>query len=188
MGQPLLVIAIGLMVLSLSSGCIMGGDAKGVANGLQTIRSTYVTAGLLAPATVSDRLAYSNELLSFRKRIQEAGGTQKGTLNDYVDGSLSLIAMQETVEKGNEELENAASTLFDCSMNGFAGKALLFFKTAREKSEMAHKSFQRVLENAEIANELGVDYLQNAVTTTQGTTPAYAQRAEDIKISCGNTS
>lgn len=174
-----------LFVMLFLSGCILGSDSKGVANELKAARETYVPNGLLAPTASTDREAYHNELLSLRKRVYDAGGLDQGTLNDYMDGSLSLIAMHESLSKGNAALETAASTLFDCSKSGFAGQALIFFQEAKDSSQSAHDSFVRVLENASMANELGVNFLQNAVSTTESTTQAYTTRINDIKTTCG---
>lgn len=182
MKYPLLV---GLLILVASTGCIFGGDSKGIARDLHTLRDTYVAPGLLAPVTIADRSAYQAELLTFRKRIQDAGGLDKGTLNDYVDGSLSLLEMQSSLEKGNELLETANDSVFECSPQGFAGQALTHFQTAKEESLAANGSFTRVLTNATIANELGVDFVQNVLVTTAGTTEAYSSRISDIKTTCG---
>ncbi len=174
-----------LVVLLFLSGCILGSDSKGVANELRAARETYVVEGLLSPTTPEDRQAYHDDLLVLRKRVQEGGGLDAGTLNDYVDGSLSLLAMHESLAKGNTALESASNTVFDCSKSGFAGQALIFFQEAKEASQLAHNSFVRVLDNASMANELGVSFLQNAVSTTESTTEAYTTRIIDIKTTCG---
>lgn len=179
-------LVLGLLFLVLVfSGCILGSDPKGVANELKAARETYVAEGLLSPTTSDDRQAYHDELLVLRKRVQEGGGLDQGALNDYVDGSLSLLGLHESLAKGNAALETAANTIFDCTKSGFAGHALIFFQEAKEASQSAHDSFVRVLENASMANELGVGFLQNAVSTTESTTEAYTTRINDIKTTCG---
>jgi hypothetical protein len=179
------ILVGGLIMVLLFSGCILGFDSKGVAHELKTARETYVQEGLLSPTSSEDRTAYHDELLVLRKRVQENGGLDAGTLNDYVDGSLSLLAMHESLSNGNTALETTANTIFDCTKSGFAGQALLFFQAAKESSQSAHDSFVRVLENASMANELGVNFLQNAVNTTESTTQSYATRINDIKTTCG---
>jgi hypothetical protein len=174
-----------LFFVLLSSGCILGSDSKGVATELRTLRETYVVEGLLAPTTTKDRSAYRAELLPLRKRILDAGGLDAGTLNDYVDGSLALLEMHESLSQGNAALVKDTSGIFDCTKSGFAGQALAHFQSAKESSQSAHASFQRVLANVNMANELGVTFLQNATSTTESTSLAYGSRIDEIKTTCG---
>ncbi|MEK6970516.1 MAG: hypothetical protein AABW68_02365 [archaeon] len=181
------VLIIGLTSLLLLGGCLIGSDAKGIAHELKTLRETYVGDGLLSPTTEDDRVAYRTELLTFRTRIRESGGLDQGTLNDYVDGSLSLLSLHESLREGNTALETASSTPYDCTPNGYAGRALAHYQDAKEENQSAHDSFQRVIGNANIANEVGVSYIQNVLTTTRAGMIAYTARIDEIKTTCGPT-
>ncbi|MFH0970505.1 MAG: hypothetical protein V1776_03530 [Candidatus Diapherotrites archaeon] len=179
-------VLIGLLILSIffMSGCLSLGDSKSVARELRGERSTYVTEGLLAPVSLTDQQKYENVLLSYRKRIREGGGLESGILDDYVSGSLLLITLQQNLNNGNTALLEAEAESHICGKGTRMDMALASYQSAKENAQQARTYFSRVLSSVEIANELGIDFLENALSTLEGGQTAYEQRAYDIKTAC----
>jgi hypothetical protein len=181
-----LIGMMGILLILVGAGCVIGSDSRAVAKELRALRETHVQNGLLAPTAENDRVLYENELRAFRVRIRQSGGLDGGTLNEYIDGSLALIEMYRALESGNSALETASETVTDCGKGTPLVVSLEKFQTAKEKSQEAHTAFERVRENISISNEVGVDYLENALITTTGqTTMEYALQIDALKTACG---
>ena len=92
--KPVLLLA-GIILLLFMSGCI-GLDSKGTATQLQEARVNTVPEGLLTPSTFAQRESYRNALLGFRSTVRNIGGADGAALSAYLDGSLSLLSMQDS--------------------------------------------------------------------------------------------
>lgn len=180
-----LAICLGLLCAILFlSGCISL-DSKGMANQLHEARVTHVPTGLLTPETSAQRETYRNVLLGFRSSVRNIGGDDGAALNAYLDGSLSLLAMQDASQEGLILLENIDTSFIQCEKGTPAAEAILLFQDAKKYSQESYDYFTRVQKNPSIANALGADYIVNVVQTTAVLAEVHTERVDQLKSACG---
>ncbi len=179
------IIILGVLILILFSGCILGNDATSIAHEMQDARTNSVPNGLLVPSTLSTRDEYTNQLLSFRPRINALGGGEKETLSAYLDGSLSAVKVVNATDDALNLLENVNFDFVTCNQNDPANKAIHSLEDAQRNAQSAFTDFERVQENPSLANALGVEYIQNAFQTMKVVGETHAQRVKELKTACG---
>ena len=181
--MPRLLLAVFLIGLVFLSGCIIGGDKLSVARDLAQLREQAIEPGLLVPHTSEGRQQYRSALIGFRSRV-DGVGDGKAQLQAYLDGSIDVIAMQESLNSAYELVKNINPSLVDCSADSAAEQALEHFHAAKEKSESAHIAFVVVHNDVALTNALGADYVINADATTAATGIGLTTTIEQIQDSC----
>lgn len=179
-----IVYALGLLIVLFMSGCI-GLDSKGTAAQLQEARVANVPDGLLTPTTPAQRETYRNQLVGFRSNIRNIGGTDGTALAAYLDGSLSLLTMQDVSQEGLLLLESIDPSFVACENGSPATQAIEQFQEAKKYSQEAYDYFTRVQQNPSIANVLGADYVINVIQTTGVLAEVNTERVDQLKSACG---
>ena len=144
-----------------------------------------VPEGLLTPSTFAQRESYRNALLGFRSTVRNIGGADGAALSAYLDGSLSLLSMQDSSQDGLALLENIDPTFVVCENGTPASQAIERFQEAKNDSQEAYEFFTRVQQNPSIGNALGADYVVNVVQTTSILIEVNTERVEQLKSACG---
>lgn len=172
-------------ILLLLSGCLFGGDSTNTAQQLAGVRASYVPSGALVPLSLEQQDAYRNELLPFRNTIRSLTGSDRAALENYLDGTLSLLQLIQLTDEAIDLLSRINLNAPDCGTSSPLSKAISTLSNAEQRGRDAADYFSKVKENVNMSNALGVDYLQNAQQTTLAVAEAHGERVKELKIACG---
>ncbi|MDP2666852.1 MAG: hypothetical protein Q8P05_05135 [Candidatus Diapherotrites archaeon] len=174
---------MGLFFILLLSGCILGPNETALARELHDVRVQFVPDGLLIPATDTGRMAYRDELVKHQSQIS-TNPLSSSPLTSYLEASLASLSSVEKAEAALSLWLNQDVSLLDCGPEQPGERILQLFQEARTDALAARAGFDSVRTNTTIANELGADYLLQALATLEGMARTHTEMAELVQRGC----